>query len=124
MRKRGRCSRLSRRPPGRSSNGSREAWLASSTAVALEHPVESMMRWNVGKGVNMERGTLQRKYAREVRSGKRECSSLTGLVLLCASVLCTLLVLWPGADQAQEQSEKLSLEAPELVLKGVPFSVN
>ena len=72
----------------------------------------------------MEIGTLQRHYAREVRSGKRQCSSLTGLALLCAIVLCILLVLWPGAAQAQEQSKKLSLEAPQLVLKDVPFSVN
>ncbi|HZH99035.1 MAG TPA: Na+/H+ antiporter NhaC family protein, partial [Fimbriimonadaceae bacterium] len=49
---------------------------------------------------------------------------LAGIVSLFVTALLALLVLLPGDAQAQERSGEFSLEAPELVLRGVPFSVN
>lgn len=48
----------------------------------------------------------------------------TGLVLLFAGLLLALLALLPGDARAQEQSGEFSLQAPELVLRRVPFSVD
>lgn len=72
----------------------------------------------------MVRAILPIPGVREAPSGGRSLLLFAGLVLLFAGVLLALLALLPGAAQAQEQQDEFSLEAPELVLRGVPFSVD
>jgi Na+/H+ antiporter NhaC len=77
----------------------------------------------LGKGAYIMRGILPVSGVRNVRS-RRRLLALAGLILLFASVLFASLSLSPDYARAQEQGGKLSIEAPELVLKSVPFSVS